>query len=264
MKKVLMATTLIASAPSAMALPFMDLEAGGGMTFPSLDSGQLGEEYSLTDSGGTQEDLDLSAENGFYLNGRIGIPIVPDLKLRYERLNYSNDNFEKQFEFYGETFNADGQVDLDMSYLDTAFVYGLPDLAPGVDYFVDFGLNLRWMLGGVDAEVQGGDSRSEEFPAIPLPAGHLAGGVTIPVADVQVSGELNTLPINGLGFNDWNIKARWFAPLPTDVIARLGIEAGYRNWSIDIDGEEASWLGDEDTKLEFSTSGFFVGTSLSF
>ncbi len=264
MKKTLMAATLIASAPSAMALPFLDLEAGGGMTFPNLDSGQFGDEYSLTDSGGTQANLDLSAENGFYLNGRIGIPIVPDLKLRYERLNYSNSNFNEDFEFLGKTIEADGQVDLDMSYLDTTFVYGLPDLAPGIDYFVDFGLNLRWRLGGVDAEEQGGYSRSVDFAAIPLPAGHLAGGVTIPVVDVEVSGELNTLPINGLGFNDWNIKARWFAPLPTDAIARLGLEVGYRNWSIDIDGEEASWLGDEDTKLELSTSGFFVGTSLSF
>lgn len=263
MKKVLMAATLIASAPSAMALPFIDLEAGGGMTFPTLDSGNIGDDVSLTDSGDNIT-LDLSGENGFYLNGRVGLPIIPDIKLRYERLNYSNSNVQETFDFYGTTFDVEGDATLDMSYLDTAFVYGLPDLVPGVDYYVDFGLNLRWMLGGFEAEADTGDTESESFPVVPFPSAHLAGGVTIPTVDVEVSGELNTLPIDGVNFNDWNIKARWFAPLPTDAIARLGIEAGYRSWSIDIDGEEASWMGDDEAKLDFSTTGFFVGTALSF
>ena len=251
MKRTLMAATLVASAPSAMALPFIDLEAGGGMTFPTLDSGNIGDDVSLTDSGDNIT-LDLSGETGFYLNGRVGLPIIPDIKLRYERLNYSN------------SFDVEGEATLDMSYLDTAFVYGLPDLVPGVDYYVDFGLNLRWMLGGFEAEVNTGNTESESFPAVPLPSAHLAGGVTIPTVDVEVSGALNTLPIDGLNFNDWNVKARWFVPLPTDAIARLGLETGYRSWSIDIDGQEASWLGDDDAKLDFSTSGFFVGTALTF
>ncbi|MEX0584365.1 MAG: hypothetical protein WEB07_01275 [Natronospirillum sp.] len=259
-------TTVFAlAAPGVMALPGVDLEAGGGATFPSLNGGGFGDEYSLTDSGGSEENLNLSAENGFYLAGRVGVPILPDVKLRYETLNFSNSDFNREFQFGDQTFNAEGEIYLDMSYLDTALVYGIPDLVPGFDYFIDFGVNLRWLLGGVEAEVEGQSERqSEDFPVIPLPSGHLAAGVTIPVANVQLSGELNTLPLDGLSYNDWNVKARWFLPLPINMLAQLGIEAGYRSWIVDIDGSEATWMGADDLKIDFDTSGYFVGTGISF
>lgn len=267
MKKWILATSLVAAAPSAMALPFIDFEVGGGMTIPTLNDGQFGDEYSLTSSGGSEANLDLSAENGFYAGGRLGVPILPDVKLRYERLMMTNSNFEQEFEAFGQTFDAEGEIELDMSYLDTALVYGVPNLVPGLDYYFDFGLNLRWMLGGVAAEVSDDDGNTErqsaDFPGVPIPAGHLAAGVTIPTVNVEVSGELNTLPIDGLAFNDWHLKARWYAPLPTNVIARLGLEAGYRSWTVNIDGNDTGLI-DDDIQLDFDTSGFFVGTAIRF
>lgn len=263
MKKIMAAAVVAACIPAAQAAPFVDLEFGGGMTFPALNDGMIGEEVSLTDSGG-DVNLDLEANNGFYLGGRIGLPIVPDVKVRYERLIFENDDVTEEFDAFGETFVVEGESLLDMSYIDTVFHYGLPDLAPGIDYYVDFGVNLRWLLGGFEAETEDGERESYSFPGVPLPAGHLAGGVTIPAVDVELSAELNTLPLSGFTHNDWNVKARWFAPLPLDWVAKLGLEAGYRSWTIDIDGEEAGLIDDDDFKLEFDTSGFFVGTAVTF
>lgn len=262
MKKWILAASLAAATPSAMAMPFVDLELGGGLTFPTLNSGGFGDDVSLTDSGADTR-LDLSADNGFYLSGRMGVPILPTIKFRYESLSYANSDFNQPFTAFGEEFEAEGEVHLDMSYLDTALVYGIPNLIPGIDYYVDFGVNLRWLLGGIEVEVEG-ETESESLPPVPLPSGHLAAGVTIPVVDVELSGELNTLPIEGLSYNDWNLKARWYAPLPTNIIARLGIEGGYRSWTVDIDGGEAPFIDDEDIQLNFDTSGFFVGTVLKF
>ncbi|MCH8552226.1 MAG: hypothetical protein LAT62_09840 [Natronospirillum sp.] len=266
MKKTLMAAALVAFAPAVQAAPFIDFEVGGGLTFPSLNDGGTGsgdDRVSFTDSGGDVQ-LDLEANNGFYLGGRLGLPIVPDIKLRYERLTFENSNFEETFEAFGETYQADGEIFLDMSYIDTVFFYGLPDLVPGVDYFVDLGVNLRWLLGGFEAEIDGGDSESFDFPGIPLPAAHIAAGATIPTVDVELSGELNILPLSGLSHRDWNVKARWFAPLPVDFVARVGVEAGYRSWTVDIDGEDAGLIDDDDFQLDFETSGFFVGTAITF
>lgn len=266
MKKWILAASLAAATPTAMAMPFVDLEFGGGLTFPNLNGGQIGEDVFLTTDGDEndgQVNLDLSADNGFYVAGRFGIPILPNVKFRYENLQVGNSNVTQTFEAFGEEFVAEGEVILDMSYLDTAFVYGIPNLMPGIDYYVDFGLNLRWLLGGIEAEVEG-ERQSESLPPVPLPSGHLAAGVTIPMVDVELSGELNTLPIDGLNYNDWNVKARWYAPLPTNIIARLGIEAGYRSWTVDIDGGESDLIDDEDVKLDFDTSGFFVGTVVKF
>ncbi len=262
MKKIMAAALVAACVPAAQAAPFVDLEFGGGMTFPSLNDGQVGNDVSLTDSGG-EFNLDLEADNGFYLGGRIGLPIVPDVKLRYERLRFENSDFNQTFKAFGETYTAEGEVSLDMSHLDTVLHYGLPDLAPGIDYFVHFGVNLRWMLGGFEAEVENSERESEDF-GFPIPAGHLAAGVTLPMADVQLAGELNTLPLSGLSHNDWNIRARWFPPLPLDWAAKVGLEAGYRSWTIDIDGSEAGLIDDDDFVLEFDTSGFFVGTAVTF
>ncbi|WP_167855963.1 TIGR04219 family outer membrane beta-barrel protein [Natronospirillum operosum] len=262
-KTMIVAATLATVVPGAQAAPFVDFEFGGGMTFPSLDGGQIGDDASLTGSGG-QANLDLEAQNGFYLGGRIGIPVVPDLKLKYERLMLENDNVQTTpFEIDGDQYSGQGSALLDMSHLDTTLFYSLPDLAPGLDYYVDFGLNVRWLLGEFEFEDDTFGDVSQSFTGIPLPAGHLAGGVTLPVVDVELSGELNTLPLDGISHTDWNVKARWYAPLPLDWVGRLGIEGGYRNWSIDVDGEEFGLI-DDDFKLEFETSGFFVGTAFTF
>lgn len=262
MKKTLLAMAMVATAPAVSALPLVDVEAGLGMNFNTLNSGAIGDDVSLTD--GKTVNLDLDAANGLYVSGRLGFPLLPDLKVRYESMKLSNDNVIGTVEFFGESFNVSGDAELDMSHLDTALVLSLK-MFPFVDY-IDAGVNARWMLGGFTAEV-GGQSQTQDFEAngvrLFIPSLHLAGAVSIPVVDAQISGAVNTLPISGASMNDWHIKARYYAPLPTNLLAKVGVEAGYRKWTIDINGADSAFMPDEAV-LNFDTSGLFVGAVVSF
>lgn len=264
MKKTLLVMAMAATAPSVLALPLIDVEAGLGMNFNTLNSGAIGSDVSLTGSGGDVVNLDLTAANGLYVSGRLGLPVLPDVKVRYESMKLSNDNVTGTVEFFGESFTINGEAELDMSHLDTALAFSLK-MFPFVDY-IDLGLNARWMLGGFTADVAG-ETKEQAFEAsgvrLFIPTLHLAGAVSIPVVDAQISGAINTLPFEGASMNDWHIKARYYAPLPINMLAKVGVEAGYRKWTIDIDGSKAAFMP-EEAVLNFDVSGLFVGAAISF
>lgn len=251
---------VLATGASAQGLPGVDLEIGGGYANYNLNGGQLGKEVSLVNDESKNTRLDLEGGSGLYLQGKVGIPILPKLKFQYQPMEFSNDS-GTEFDAFGKTFNADGNVVLDMTHLDTTLHYGLPDLFPGVDYFVDFGVNLRWLLGGFEADVAG-QTESYDFTAVPLPGGHLAGGVTVPVVGVELSGKLNTLPLEGLTNTDWEVKARY--NLPVVPVADLGVEAGYRSWTIDVDGSESALIPEDELVINTETSGIFLGVAAGF
>lgn len=269
MKKLLLAAAVAVSIPSAQAIGFFDFEVGAGMAFNTLNSGGTSSEdfdASFTDSGGDDANLDLEAKNGLYLGGRIGMPVLPDLKVRYESMKMESNDASGTIVFFDTEFSVDGEVSLDMSHLDTAVVLG-PKFIPFVDY-LDVGVNVRWLLGGLEAEVDNGPRESQSFEiseGVPLfiPMLHLAAAVSIPTVDVQLAGTVNTIPVAGANMTDWNIKARYYAPLPTNILAKVGVEAGYRKWTIDIDGTEAAFLP-EEANLSFDASGFFLGAVVAF
>lgn len=267
MKKLILAAAMVAAVPSAQALPFFDFEFGAGGAFNTLNGGSIGDDVSLTSSSSTSVDLDLQAKMSYYLQGRVSMPVLPDIKLRYESMKMVSDDADGTFDFFGQSFVVDGEAILDMTYLDTALVFG-PKFIPFVDY-LDVGVNLRWLFGGFEAEADTGDRVSQdfEFDGIPfvVPMLHFAAATTIPAIDVQLSGAINTFPVVGLNMTDWNVKARYYAPLPINMLAKVGVEAGYRKWTIDIDGEKAELIPlPSDAQLEFDASGFFLGAVVSF
>ncbi len=252
---------MLAAGASAQGLPGIDLEVGGGYATYNLNGGQLGQDVSLVNDQSKDHQLDLDGGSGLQLRGKLGVPILPKIKFQYQPMVFANDNVTETFEAFGQTYTAQGEVELDMTHLDTTLHYGLPDLFPGIDYFVDFGVNLRWLLGGFEADV-GGETESYDFGAIPLPGGHLAGGVTLPVVDVELSGKVNTLPLEGLTNTDWEVKARY--NLPVVPVADIGVEAGYRSWLIDVDGSESALIPEDELIINLETSGFFVGVAAGF
>lgn len=257
MKKWIAASALVlAGGGVAQGLPGIDLEVGAGYGMHNLNDGQIGDDVSLVDDSSKTTQLDLGDTSGLYLRGQVGVPILPKLKFQYQPMTFESDSASSTFDLpNGNSVAATGSVKLDMSHLDTSLYYGLPDLAPGIDYYVDLGLNLRWLLGGMDVTTSNG-TESADFTGLPLPAGHIAGGVTIPGIDLELSGKLNTLPIDGLTYRDWNLKARYYVPTPVAALTKIGVEAGYRSWMIDVDND--------DVKLNMETSGLFAGVSAGF
>jgi outer membrane protein len=274
MKKLIIAAAIAMTMPMVSAKVLINIDAGAGYSFNSLGSGSnLANDQFVLDSSavtpGSSYGLNMDANNSFYGWASISLPVLPDVKLKYENLVVEGtNNFTLNETVYGQTFNLDGDIasSLDLSYLDLALTIGLP--LPVVDF--DLGLNIRSMLGGFSATGDVGGTRETvdaafEIGSTPLivPMGYVSAGATIPGAGVKVSGELSTLPLGDTKFSDWNIKGTWYAPLPTNLLAKVGVEAGYRSFNMTI-GD--STLGADTSKFasEVGVSGFFLGATAHF
>ncbi|MFT4674690.1 MAG: outer membrane protein [Reinekea sp.] len=271
MNKWIVTAAMALAVPGASAKLLMSIDAGGGYTMPTLsdDSTFIDGKFDLT---GTQSNasapygLGMAASNGFYGWAKISLPLVPDVKVKYESLVLEGSNTVAFSEaILGETFSTTGKIDsaLDLSHVDLGVTIGLP--IPLLD--IDFGINFRALLGGFSAtgEIAGTQQTKEIlFPsATIIPMGYISAAATIPGLGVKIGGELSTLPLGDADISDWNIKGTWFAPLPTNMLAKVGVEAGYRSFNMTI-GETVGWLDTADFQSNVTIAGFFVGAAVHF
>ncbi|MHA7879191.1 MAG: porin family protein [Saccharospirillum sp.] len=273
MKKLLTAAVVAAAAPLGSAAVLIDIDGGLGYSFNAITSGDLGDGSIDLESSTVNANtvgLNQEADGGLYFWSKISVPIFPDVGLKYQSLVSSGTNtVNETIEFGDESVTYTGEVEseLDLSYLDLSLTYGVP-LPLGS---VDFGLNFRSLLGGLTAEgsTAGGTetldvpfSFSGDAPMI-LPMLYLGGTFNVPVADVRLGAEIKTLPLGDTSVTDWEIKGTWFAPLPTNLLVRFGVEAGYRQYGLTI-GEETLGQDTADLQSEIGFSGFFLGAAASF
>jgi outer membrane protein len=272
MNKYLFAASLALTASFAAAKPMISLDAGAGWGTNGIadDSTIMDGTFDLTGDGFTEPyGLNQEGNSGFYGWMKVSWPILPDVKVKYESMvldgETSFDN--EQFHVYGQTINVDGDIstELDLSHLDVALTYGLP--FPIID--IDFGINARSMIGGFSAtaEYNGGTTSidapfTDDVPVI-IPMGYVSVSGGIPATDIKLSAELSALPFGDSSVSDWNVKATWFAPLPTSMLAELGLEAGYRAFNLTIDGD---LFGEDvsDYATDVTVSGFFFGAAFHF
>lgn len=272
MNKHLLAVSLTLAMPIAMAKPMLSIDAGAGWGTNSIgdDSTIMDDTFSLDgDSSSDPYGLNMEGEGGFYGWMKLSMPVLPDIKIKYESMVLDGSNSLTFNEtVYGAEFEADGDVDseLDLSHFDVALTYGLP--LPTVD--IDLGINTRFMTGGFSAVAETGigtDEIDEDFSfdgntlLIPMP--YVSVEAMIPSTDFKISGEISALPLNDVSMTDWNIKGTWYAPLPTSMLAKLGLEAGYRSFNLKIDGE---LFGEDlsDYETDAGVSGFFFGAAFHF
>ncbi len=272
--KIWMATAAAATvmfAPLASAKVLINIDGGLGYSFNSLNEGSLAnDEIDLKgdQSSGSPTGLNQDAENGVYAWTKISVPIFPDVGLKYQNLYSTGTNtISKTFEFGNgdeETFTGEVDSEFDLSYFDLSLTYGVP--LPSAS--VDFGLNFRSLIGGFKAENEDFNQSLEtsfEVGGTPIivPMLYLGGHFDIPVADVRLGGELKTLPIGDTNITDLELKGTWYAPLPTNILVKLGIEAGYRNYGLTI-GDSTLGADTSDFASEVNYSGFFAGAAMSF
>lgn len=276
MKKLLIAAAIAATVPMASAKVLINIDGGVGYNFNSLGSGSnLANDMFVLDSktgaSGVSPSygLNMEANNGFYGWASISLPVLPDVKLKYESLVIEGkNNLVIDEVVYGQTFEMNGDVEskLDLSHLDMALTFGLP--LPVVD--IDFGLNIRSMMGGFSATGQlAGNEKKVDAPfqigSMPLivPMGYISAGATIPGVGVKVSGELSTLPLGDTKISDWNIKGTWYAPLPTNMLVKFGLEGGFRSFNMTI-GDKTLGADTSDFASEIGVNGFFLGATAHF
>lgn len=274
MNKWAAAAVLALSVPMASAKVLISIDGGLGYNFNSLsDDAKIGGDNGVElASDNKTNGLNMDADGGFYGWAKISLPVLPDVKLKYENLKLSGDNTINYTIPFGEqSFDVAGDVssELDLSYLDFALTYGIP--LPMVN--IDLGINTRSLLGGltVEGNIDGvaNETKTVDFtfpdsdtPLI-IPMAYVSVAGKIPTIDLTLSGELSTLPLGDTNITDWNIKGIWYAPLPTDLLVKFGIEAGFRHLGMTI-GESTLGADTSDLETDIGINTFFLGGTVHF
>ena len=275
MNKWIAAAAMTLAVPMASAKVLISIDGGLGGSLNSLgeDSTLANGKASLSGTSINEPyGLGMEADTGFYGWAKVSVPLLPDVKVKYESMKLTGDvNQDFDMTFGPETISVEGDINsvLDLSHLDLGLTIGLP--LPVVD--IDLGVNARSMIGGftVDGAINGQTAESKtvdfvwpgsDMPLI-IPMGYVSAAATIPGAGVKIGGELSTLPLGDTNFTDWNIKGTWYAPLPTNLLVKLGVEGGYRSFNMTI-GDTTLGADTSDLASNVSVGGFFLGAALSF
>lgn len=262
--KKLIAAMLVVSAPLASAKLGLNVDVSAGGNFTAIGSGSYivdAERFDLAD------DLRLEGQTGFYLSGSLEhpIPILPNVRLHHKSQTLAGQaTLSEQLEFLGQTFDLTGEADttLSLTHTDATLFWGIPFL-PVVD--IEFGLNGRLYNLGVSADVTaGGQTESfNEGSLLPVPMLYVAGDATIPVVGLNLGGEYKTLPLGDTQISELNVYGRYYAPLPTNILVKVGVEAGWRQQSIVI-ADETLGVDTSDYASSISTGGAYVGLTARF
>lgn len=254
MKRTATAIALALASSSAMALPGLDLWAGGYTWNTKYEGG-----VSATSAG---QPVNLMLDDTLGLKDSDNtviwaafehpIPVIPNIQIKKTDLETSGTGaFTQSFTFGNETFSASETLNTDISlnHTDITAYYGLP--LPLVT--IDFGLNVRKF----DGELAINTGVSELDAPIPMLFGRV--GASLPLTGLEVMAEANYIGYKDTSHMDYQVLLRY--TLPVVPVLDINLEAGYRNFSLDIDPTDFD--GDEnDLMADIDMSGIFLGVSL--
>lgn len=244
------AIALAFASSSAMALPGLDLWAGGY---------SWNTEYTGSVSA-TPLDLDLqnnlgledSSNNVIWAAFEHPIPLIPNLQVKQTTLETDGMGaLTQDVTFAGETVQAsqDLQSSLNLNHTDVTAYWGLP--LPIVT--IDFGLNVRMF----DGDVTINDASAALDAPIPMLFGRV--GASLPLTGLEVMAEGNYIGYGDTNHMDYQLLVRY--TLPVVPVLDINLEAGYRNFQLNIDPTDFD--GDEDDLMaDIDMSGIFFGVSL--
>ena len=185
------------------------------------------------------------------------VPVLPNLKLRYNRLDMDGFTRLTQNVVIGdEVFEAGADVTLksDLDHLDVIFYYEVLDLDTA---WLDVGINAK--VGDFKIEATG-VSETETYYADgsyngAVPLLYAAGGVGLPFTGLGVFGELSGIAYSGNHLYDGQAGISWtfIDNVAIDVTAQLG----YRVFKLKGDD-----LDDINAEIEFN--GGFLGLQAHF
>lgn len=255
MKKILLlliALTLVIGT----ALPVQAFEAGvrAYYWFPAI-SGDV--KYSDGSLKGTKLDLedDLNIDDEYYPVGEIFIGGEDHhLSFSFYRANYDGTaTLTQDINFGGETFPAGDEIKstLDYDVYDLTYQYDVLDLENVLAGF-SLGLVGRVRVYDVEVEIKSrtiNQSEKEDYTVpIPLLGLNLHLGILADILEARILA-------SGMGYWD-GYMVDGQAELSFTPIPYVDIHAGYRTFFVDVDTS--------DFKLNYDTSGFYGGVTISF
>lgn len=249
MKKTLIACALLGSlvGTSAQAASLIGFKVGGDY-WQADTSGSFGE------SGQTQQDFNYSSssQGSLWVAFEHGIPIIPNFKIRENRLDASGSADVNGYEFGGQTYEGKISSNSDLSNTDIVLYYELLD---NDLVALDLGAAYKMMHGSfrVNSSENGGRQNSEK---------ELDSGIVMAYADAQVSipglglygfAEL-MLGIDESSVYDYSVGLGWqFDGTALDTKIRVG----YRDFNFDVNN-----FNGVTTNSQFT--GYFAGVELVF
>lgn len=250
MKKMATAIALTLASSSAMALPGLDLWAGGY---------SWNAEYTGTVSA-SPLDLDLqsnlgledSSNNVIWAAFEHPIPLIPNIQVKQTTLETDGMGaLTQDVSFAGETIQAsqDIQSTINLNHTDVTAYWGLP--LPLVT--IDFGLNVRMF----DGDLTINDATAALDAPIPMLFGRV--GASLPLTGLEVMAEGNYIGYGDTNHMDYQLLVRY--TLPVVPVLDINLEAGYRSFELNIDPTDFDGDAD-DLNADIDMSGIFFGVSL--
>lgn len=243
MRKLMIAVggSLIIAAPFASADV---LGLGASVSYWDSDlSGKAGNKNDLVD---VENELDLDSDTNANLSAYFEhpVPVLPNVRLNYTRIEQSGRGEISTGLFDGVTGEVDSNLDLDQ--FDVTLYYEVLDNWVNLD----LGLTARNLDGELivqETGIGGEVSRTEVNGVIPM--GYLAARFDLPFTGVSVGGEANVISFDGDSVYDYNAYGQF-------ELSLLQLRAGYRQMGIDYE--------DSNDRLDIEMGGPFVSAGLSF
>lgn len=255
MKKIALAVTLASILSTNVQADALGIYLGGQI-WDNQASGTFGDGSSLVDFNLADE-----KQNSFFIAFEHPLPLIPNLRVASTSLETTgNTTLATQFEFEGETFNADTNVnaDFNVSYVDYTLYYELFD-NDLVSF--DFGLTARDFDGDVtvSAQANSGSESVTQSASIEVtdvvPMLYVRTNVGLPLTGLNLYAQGNFLSLDDHTLYDYEVGVSY--ELVDNLAVDVNINAGYRAVKLELDD-----LNDLYTNIEFD--GVFIGTTIHF
>lgn len=204
-------------------------------------------------------DMDDETKGSVWIAIEHPIPVLPNVKIRYNQLDVDGHSDVNGFDFGDYTFTGKADVDAELDHFDFILYYEILD---NDIISIDLGLNAKYgdfkvKLDGTALDSQGNATSAtgvESYNGI-IPLAYVSSQIGLPLTGVGVYGEANWIGYDEHHVHDVQGGIYW------NMIESIAIDAtvqlGYRNIKFDIED-----LGGIYMDAEFK--GAYAGLELHF
>ena len=193
--------------------------------------------------------LDDDTTNFFYAALEHPIPELPNVRVQYSELDLDQAaTLSRDIDFNGIQFPAGTDIDtiVNVKQTDAAFYYEFLDNVVSLD----LGIAVRYLDGEV-AISSSADSSPVDFKGV-LPLLYGKARVDLPFSGLWLGAEVTGGDLDGNSLIDGNLVVGWESPY------RLGIEAGWRSYRLELDDF------DDVDSADLEVSGPFAAINVHF
>lgn len=251
MKKIALAVTLASILSTNVQADALGIYLGGQI-WDNKASGTLGDGSSQVDF-----NLEDKKQNSFFIAFEHPIPLIPNVRIASTSLETEgNTTLTTEFEFEGETFREDANVnaDFNISYIDYTLYYELFD---NDLLSFDLGLTGRDFDGDVTVSAQSNQGATSGRISVTeiVPMLYARTNIGLPLTGFNLYAQGNFLSIDDHTLYDYEVGVSY--ELIDNLAVDVNINAGYRAVKLELDD-----LNDLYTNIEFD--GVFLGTTIHF